>query len=315
MQTKEQFDLEEVIKKIPKLPDWVKLYKLNHHSPSQINKIDGNWVYEYLYLNQEERRKIYYGSRADAGTSIAAGLQKIFSDYVWEKDKKNKNEKLTIKTGTKKAFEHCLDEYNKKQTTHDTEKYQFKDNLERLAGTFHTAVKAFQEINLKGEVESERNIHLNLINCILPCIGRPDFENEKFFIELKTKWRRKGRTTKSDGSPSFSYVKLQDKPSNEHALQTNFYALATGKKPILLVVNEDDYKIFDETHPALSKEAREKTLKQMSIVARRRERLMQRHEGKDTYFMDVEPQFNHMFAWNYLEGNHKQIAEELWLKG
>ena len=33
-----------------KLPEWVKLYKLNHHSPSQINTEEDQWGYKYLYL-------------------------------------------------------------------------------------------------------------------------------------------------------------------------------------------------------------------------------------------------------------------------
>lgn len=319
MQTREQNELSKILSEVPKLPEWVKIYELNHHSPSQLNNIDGKWCYEYLFLSQKQRRKIYFGSRADAGTAIAEGLQVIYSDYVWKKDaaenfNKVKVKKIEGKQAPNRAFDVTLDYYNKKFTNHDTEKYQFKDNLERLPGVFHTAVKAFAEINLKGEVESERNVFINLPGCILPCIGRPDFENKTHFIELKTKWRRKGRTVRADGSPAFNYVKLKDQPDAAHVLQTQFYAMATGKKPILCVVNEDSYKIFDDTDPALSSKVREKILKQMTVIARRRERLMARHGGKKTFFMDVEPQFNHMFAWNYLEGNHKEIAEDLWLK-
>ena len=166
MQTKEQFKLQEVLSEIKKLPEWVKDYELNHHSPSQLNNIDGKWCYEYLYLSQKQRRKIYFGSRADAGTAIAKGLQFIYSDYEWEKDatgnyNKNKIKKIEGKQAPNRAFDVTLDYYNKKFTNHDTEKYQFKDNLERLPGVFHTAVKAFAEINLKGEIESERNVFIN----------------------------------------------------------------------------------------------------------------------------------------------------------
>ena len=50
--------LNDWIAGIKKLPEWVKLYKLNHHSPSQINTQEDQWGYKYLYLTQEERRKL-----------------------------------------------------------------------------------------------------------------------------------------------------------------------------------------------------------------------------------------------------------------
>ena len=49
-------DLTDWIQSIKPLPEWVKLYKLNHHSPSQANTEDDQWAYKYLHLTQEERR-------------------------------------------------------------------------------------------------------------------------------------------------------------------------------------------------------------------------------------------------------------------
>ncbi len=47
---KAEKDLNDWISSIKKLPDWVKIYKLNHHSPSQINTEEDQWGYKYLYL-------------------------------------------------------------------------------------------------------------------------------------------------------------------------------------------------------------------------------------------------------------------------
>ena len=49
----------------------------------------------------------------------------------------------------------------------------------------------------------------------------------------------------------------------------------------------------------------------MSMVASRRERLMERHAGKSTFVQDVEPAFEHPFYWNF-GGNHKEEAKKLW---
>ena len=39
-------ELTEWIQSIKPLPEWVKLYKLNQHSPSQINSADDMWGYK-----------------------------------------------------------------------------------------------------------------------------------------------------------------------------------------------------------------------------------------------------------------------------
>ena len=48
----------------------------------------------------------------------------------------------------------------------------------------------------------------------------------------------------------------------------------------------------------------------MAIVAKRRERVMENHAGKTTWFQDIPCDFDHFF-WNGL-GDHKLAAMKLW---
>jgi hypothetical protein len=153
---------------------------------------------------------------------------------------------------------------------------------------------------------------LELPGCQLPVIGRVDFEDEKNFIELKTKWYKKNRPRK-DGSQTFSVPKIDEGYMgwNEHILQVAFYYLATGKKPHLLVVNPENYNIFT---PDNCEDLKPKNLKnlinKMRVVCKRREEIMERHVGKTTWVEDIFPDFGHFF-WKGM-GDHLTNAMRLW---
>ena len=76
--------LMEWVQGIKPLPEWVKLYKLNHHSPSQCNTEDDQWGYKYLYLTQEERRLLPVNSNMKCGNWIGELGQKQFGDFLWQ---------------------------------------------------------------------------------------------------------------------------------------------------------------------------------------------------------------------------------------
>ena len=77
-------EINNWITSIQKLPSWAKLYKLNHHSPSQLNSMDCMWGYKYLYLTQEERRKLPKNSKMHSGVCIGEMGQYVVGDYLWE---------------------------------------------------------------------------------------------------------------------------------------------------------------------------------------------------------------------------------------
>ena len=304
-------ELTEWIQSIKPLPEWVKHYKLNHHSPSQINSADDMWGYKYLYLTQEERRNLPVNSKMHSGVCIGDMGQYEIGNYIW-KFVKGKGLVKTEIPKTKKIFEKVLDKFDAYQPSTDEDKLSHQENKKGLALTFQQLKLALKEIGLKDPIECERSVSLNIPGCQLPVIGRVDFEDEKNFIELKTKWYKKNRPRK-DGSQTFSVPKIDEGYMgwNEHILQVAFYYLATGKKPHLLVVNPENYNIFT---PDNCEDLKPKNLKnlinKMRVVCKRREEIMERHVGKTTWVQDIFPDFGHFF-WKGM-GDHLTNAMRLW---
>ena len=304
-------ELSEWIQSIKPLPEWVKLYKLNHHSPSQINAADDMWGYKYLYLTQEERRNLPINSKMHSGVCIGDMGQYEVGNYIW-KFVKGKGLVKTEIPKTKKIFEKVLDKFDAYQPTSDEDKLSHQENKRGLAKTFHQLKWGLKDIKLTSPIECERSVSLELPGCQLPVIGRVDFEDENNFVELKTKWYKKNRPRK-DGSSSYSVPKIEEGYMgwNEHILQVAFYYLATRKKPHLLVINPESYNIFTPDNcEDLKPENLKKLINKMRVVCKRREEIMERHSGKTTWVEDIFPDFDHFF-WKGM-GDHLTAAMRLW---
>ena len=300
-----EIDISQFIKDIKKLPTWIKHYGLNHHSPSQLNKIDGAWSYEYLYLTQEQRRTLPGNSKMFAGVQMGSAGQMTIGDFEWQGTKK-----LEIKK-YKSVFNKVLENFNAYLPVDEQDRNQHSINRKGLALTYEQMKIAFKEVGLKAPIDCERTVSMNLPGCQLPCIGRIDYEDQDNFIELKTKWRfrKKG---KPGAAPSYPLYGIKKDISPEFLLQVAFYAVASGKKPHLVIVNEKEFKIFNQNNmEAFQPNNLKKIVSKMAMVALRRERLMERHAGKATFVQDIEPTFDHPYYWNF-GGDHKQQAMKLW---
>lgn len=300
-----EIDISQFIKDIKKLPTWIKHYGLNHHSPSQLNKIDGAWSYEYLYLTQEQRRKLPGNSKMFAGVQMGSAGQMTIGDFEWHGTKK-----LEIKK-YKSVFNKVLENFNAYLPVDEQDRNQHSINRKGLALTYEQMKIAFKEVGLKAPIDCERTVSMNLPGCQLPCIGRIDYEDQDNFIELKTKWRFRKRG-KPGAAPSYPLYGIKKDISPEFLLQVAFYAVASGKKPHLVIVNEKEFKIFNQNNmEAFQPNNLKKIVSKMAMVALRRERLMERHAGKATFVQDIEPTFDHPYYWNF-GGDHKQQAMKLW---
>jgi len=92
----DKVDLKKKLSKILneiELPDYCKKYNWHHHSPSQINKPDDRWGYEYLYLNEVDRQKMIGNSKMEAGSIIGQAIAHIFADKIYDRKKKQYFEK------------------------------------------------------------------------------------------------------------------------------------------------------------------------------------------------------------------------------
>ena len=300
-----EIDISQFIKDIKKLPTWIKHYGLNHHSPSQLNKIDGAWSYEYLYLTQEQRRKLPGNSKMFAGVQMGSAGQMTIGDFEWQGTKK-----LEIKK-YKSVFNKVLENFNAYLPVDEQDRNQHSINRKGLALTYEQMKIAFKEVGLKSPIDCERTVSMNLPGCQLPCIGRIDYEDQDNFIELKTKWRFRKKGYKG-AAPTYPLYGIKKDISPEFLLQVAFYAVASGKKPHLVIVNEKEFKIFNQNNmEAFQPNNLKKIVSKMAMVALRRERLMERHAGKATFVQDIEPTFDHPYYWNF-GGDHKQQAMKLW---
>ena len=312
MEEKEK-NITEFIDAIVELPSWVKHYQLNHHSPTQINSADDIWSYKYLYLSQEERRKLPINSKMWGGVSLGLASQFYNGDFEWKYIKGKGLQKVEI-PAQRKIIEKVLEEFNSYQPTDDNDRMQHDTNRLSLPQMCKLLKEALQEIGLKKPVECERTISMNLKGCQLPIIGRIDLEDEKNFVELKTKYRKKNRP-KKDGTSNYSLPNIKEGYLGwkDHLLQVAYYYFANNKKkkPHLLVLNDKEYKIYTpENCEDLQPNNLKMYLNKMEMVCQRRERMMEKHAGKNTFFKDIEADFDHFF-WKGL-GEHKEEAMKLW---
>ena len=304
---------DEFLDNIKDLPEWVEIYKLNHWSPSQLNTMECLWGYKYLYLTQEQRRQLPINSKMFTGVCLGEMGILTFGNFLWE----NKVGKGLVKSEIlpqRKIFDKVLEKFNLYEPVDEADKAQHKVARLGLAKSFQTLKAGLREVNLTSPIECERSVALTLDGCVLPTIGRIDFEDKNNFVEMKTKHKKKNRP-KKDGTSSYSLPKLDEGYLgwDEHISQVAFYYFANNekKKPHLFVMNEEEYRIYTPQNcDDLKPENLKKHLNKLTITAKRRERILENHAGKTTWHQDIAPDFNHFF-WKNM-GEHRDIAMKLW---
>ena len=301
-------------KKKELLPLWSQKYNIDHFSPSQLNQKDGVWSFKYLYCDEKDRREFDINSKMQAGNAVGKAGILLHGDVEWVGDKHvvHKPYPKIDDTILQKVYEQAETYYMEYKPIDDLDRQQFQNNRENLTETIKTFFAAFNEIGFKKQIHCERTIAVKLKNCLLPVIGRIDFEDDNNFLELKTKWGRKAPKPKKDGTTSFYNVKINDNPDPFHLLQVAIYWLASKKKPHLLYVTKDQYKIFTPDNcEQLQPDNLNLYVKQAQMIAYRRERLMARHDGEHSYFEDLDPDFDHPYAWS-IGSQYKNKAMQLW---
>ena len=148
----------------------------------------------------------------------------------------------------------------------------------------------------------ENYVSGELDGVVIPVIGRTDIETRRYTIELKTKWRVRGRE-KKDGTRSYTKSKAPDQPDFNHLKQLAFYHTFQPKVKSFLVYacerEEGGYKIFDidEHHPKdLMHEFRLSLLVKQNLAAVPDPRLF------------VRPDWKH-FGWDIGEEFYKEARE------
>ena len=111
--------------------------------------------------------------------------------------------------------------------------------IERMIINGHEAHKTIPDFDkCKPEIEAYKVFD----GIQIPVHGYADLKG-KMVIEDKCKFPKQGRL-KKDNTRSWLTVKLPDKPTSDHLLQTDFYHYATGLPIYICYINEETFKVF-----------------------------------------------------------------------
>ena len=327
------------------LPNFSRL-GINHHSSTSLQYPDGIFAFRYIICSQEDRRKFDGNANMAAGVAVGNALNYRFAKVIW---KMNPITKKLAPTENKiftdqEAIDKAMEKYRGYKPVDGTDQEKFEHYLETIPQTIRQGFKCFVELCGNHHIVCEDTINHQDKRLYLPIVGRSDFSIYKdlpeeqssagvrhgtkipsqgsllsVLLELKTSWQKPMKRRK-DGSRSFSSAKLPSIPNPNHLQQIAFYYMATkAKNPKLIYLTADGYKIFTKENCAdLEPENLKNYYEQLIRVAKRRERLLKRHEHiNDTDRMkleiikDCESNFQHPFYWKI--GNYYlNQAKELW---
>lgn len=215
------------------------------------------------------------------------------------------------KVFTKKYYEEAVDAYNKYKPTSQADREQYENNKKEFLLVLENVVQGIKEINLVPTIYAEKPCEYQFRGCEVPVTGQVDLSDALKLIEIKTKYKTRKGLLKDGITRAFHKAKLE--PSYGYFLQTNFYALATGLKPYLLMADSSQYKIYSiENCQEFEPEHQQKYYDDIRQTCIRRERLIQRHLGKNTWTHDVKLDTNNYYWKDEIDtaGDAKKIWNE-----
>jgi hypothetical protein len=296
------------------LPGVFKNLNYNHHSPTSLDMLDGPFVFQKIFLTQEQRRLLEGNANMAAGVAVNDALQDHYSNTIWRMNPLTKklqpqlNEKLSQEAAIQKALEK-FKEYN---PVNEKDREKFHHYLETIPQTIRQGFLACEKIGIAKakEVTAEASINHTDNRLHLPICGRTDLHFKDFneveqstsasashlsgdssdapflsvlkCIEIKTVWSRPLKIRK-DGSRGFSSPKLPSSPLVNHLRQLSFYTTSffshvSPCKPYLIYLSSDGFEIFSEDNCAdLEPENIKNYYNQLVTKGIRRERLLTRY--------------------------------------
>ena len=348
MQQTNKVLLEDPLKEKNVLPLFAQKLHINHFSPTQFTYPDAAWLFRYLILNQEQRRK-YLLPNAQMKGGIAAGnvLQNCLADTIW---KLNSARKLSPVKWTKLKKEESLQEELEKFKDYvpqdEKDRSKHIKYIEDLPVVVSNGFKALEEIGVAAPVTCEEQISLtsdrtgDFFSCSLPVVGRTDmiFGKSVFgktphelnptsqdafpqkIIEIKTKWSRLGKV-KKNGERSFLNAHPPATPSFNHLVQCACYAAYYDfKVPVYLIYSTSNgYQVFTSNNAGgLTVAGMKKNFQIMMNVFRRREKILASNEQKtkeeiiEGAIELIDPMFDHPWCWLNMPDEILREAKEMW---
>ena len=280
----------------------------DHWSPSSSQNFT-RFLLNYS-LPQELRRSFLIRYKAPFGNLVNNTAQRLLCEVLFQGEKK-----ITLKNKDyDEVFQQELDEINNLTPPVDNKDKLARDMMIEFAHpTIKNVEKSVKEIFGKDKLVAERYVSSKDDDMLFDIIGRIDYESNNAFMELKTKpcsiKKRRGKD-----EYYMAATQLPDEPDPMHIKQVAFYYHCTKRKPHLVYVNENEYKIFDEQYYQLNPKYLEDQYNLMIQRIKSWEELIVFCKGdlkKIAHFAEP-PELNHPFYYRDLIQEQKQTIKQLW---
>ena len=281
---------------------------LDHWSPSSSQNFT-RLLINYS-LPQELRRTFKIRYKAPFGNLVNNTAQRLTCETLYQADKK-----ITLKNKDyDDVFQQELDEINNlTPPVDDKDKLGRETMVEAAHPSIKNVMKSVEEIFGKQKIVAERYVSSKSEDMIHDIIGRIDYESEESFMELKTKPPSLKKKRNKD-EYYMATTQLPTEPDPTHVSQVAFYYHCTKRKPHLVYVNENEYKIFDDQYYQLSPNYLEERYNFMTQRLKSWEELIIFCKGdinKIAHFAEP-PELNHPFYYRDLIDEQKQQIKNLW---
>jgi len=281
---------------------------LDHWSPSSSQNFT-RLLINYS-LPQELRRTFKIRYKAPFGNLVNNTAQRLTCETLYQADKK-----ITLKNKDyDDVFQQELDEINDlTPPVDDKDKLGRTIMVEAAHPSIKNVMKCVEEIFGNKKIVAERYVSSKSEDMIHDIIGRIDYESEESFMELKTKPPSLKKKRNKD-EYYMATTQLPTEPDPTHVSQVAFYYHCTKRKPHLVYVNENEYKIFDDQYYQLSPNYLEERYNFMTQRLKSWEELIIFCQGdinKIAHFAEP-PELNHPFYYRDLIDEQKQTIKQLW---
>jgi len=281
---------------------------LDHWSPSSSQNFT-RLLINYS-LPQELRRTFKIRYKAPFGNLVNNTAQRLTCETLYQADKK-----ITLKNKDyDDVFQQELDEINDlTPPVDDKDKLAREAMVEAAHPSIKNVMKCVEEIFGNKKIVAERYVSSKSEDMIHDIIGRIDYESEESFMELKTKPPSLKKKRNKD-EYYMATTQLPTEPDPTHVSQVAFYYHCTKRKPHLVYVNENEYKIFDDQYYQLSPNYLEERYNFMTQRLKSWEELIIFCQGdinKIAHFAEP-PELNHPFYYRDLIDEQKQTIKQLW---
>ena len=281
---------------------------LDHWSPSSSQNFT-RFVLNYS-LPQEIRRLFRIRYKAPFGNLVNNTAQRLTCEVLYQGDKK-----ITLENKNyDEIFQQELDAIDKNSPPVDAKDKLAREMMISYAHpTIENMKKCVKEIFGNDKLVAERYVSSKDKDMLIDIIGRVDYESNKLGGEAKTK---PPTIKKKRGKDEYymATTQLPNDPDPIHVSQVAFYHHCTNRKFFLFYVNENEYRIFDDTHDMLRPDYLKEQYNLMAQRLKSWEELIIFCKGdiKKLSNFAEPPELNHPFYYRDLIDDQKKQIKQLW---